>query len=419
MEFKIKLSALMLGLMFLFSGQSVKAQDDYVSLQQFYDELSPYGTWINDPQYGYVWRPDVDQSSFRPYYTNGRWVQTVYGNTWVSNYDWGWAPFHYGRWVLDRYNRWLWIPDTVWGPAWVDWRSGNGYYGWAPMGPSINIHINIGRRYVRPDYAWNFIPMHNIYIGNYPRYRAYNNVRIINRTKIINNTYVYNSRTYYTGPRPEEVRRATRQDVKVYDIARNNRIDAPRIDRNTVNVYSPRPSRENSGNAAPRGLDNSNNGRNINEGRNGATTAPRVESRGEKRPTSVPNRNMGSSSAERPERGGIVPNTRDMPPVNNTSPQRSQQNREGNVSTAPPQSPREMSAPGRSQNVPAQQQAPRQQSAPRPQADNRQQQQRNERPQVQQRTPQQSQPRQQQSRGNSGNNNSGGGRAESGRPGRG
>ncbi len=119
----IKLPAIMLGLLLLLTGinQKVFAQDEDISLQTFYDELSPYGTWIQDPQYGYVWRPDVDQAEFRPYYSNGHWVMTEYGNTWVSDYEWGWAPFHYGRWVTDRFNQWLWLPDTTWGPAWVNW----------------------------------------------------------------------------------------------------------------------------------------------------------------------------------------------------------------------------------------------------------------------------------------------------------
>lgn len=116
MKNMIKLPAIVLGLMLLLTGttQKAMAQQEDVSLQSFYDELSPYGTWIQDPQYGYVWRPDVDQEDFRPYYSNGRWAMTEYGNTWVSNYDWGWAPFHYGRWIYNRYNQWVWIPDTVW-----------------------------------------------------------------------------------------------------------------------------------------------------------------------------------------------------------------------------------------------------------------------------------------------------------------
>lgn len=255
MKTLIKFPAMMLGLLLLLTGttQSAKAQYDDVSLQTFYDELSPYGTWINDPEYGYVWRPDVDQADFRPYYSNGRWAMTEYGNTWVSNYEWGWAPFHYGRWIYNRYNNWIWIPDTVWGPAWVDWRSGGGYYGWAPMGPSINININIGRRYVTPDFCWNFIPSGHIYYNSYPRYYSGRNRVYIQNTVIINNTYVRNNRTYYSGPRIDDVRRATNQNVTVYNVSRTSRTGGNRIENNTVNVYAPRPSRgSDNAKAAPR-----------------------------------------------------------------------------------------------------------------------------------------------------------------------
>src|SRR5687768_2542773 len=88
------------------------------SYQEFYDDLSPYGQWINDPQYGYVWVPDAGDD-FRPYFSNGYWANTDYGNTWVSNYRWGWAPFHYGRWTYSNFYGWTWIPGNVWGPAWV------------------------------------------------------------------------------------------------------------------------------------------------------------------------------------------------------------------------------------------------------------------------------------------------------------
>jgi len=40
------------------------------------------------------------------------------GMTWVSDYNWGWAPFHYGRWDYNDSYGWFWIPDNEWGPAW-------------------------------------------------------------------------------------------------------------------------------------------------------------------------------------------------------------------------------------------------------------------------------------------------------------
>src|ERR1043165_7220059 len=105
-----------------------------ISIQAFYNELRPYGQWVDDPEYGYVWIPDVGPG-YRPYYTRGHWVMTDYGAMWVSGYSWGWAPFHYGRWVYSSYyGDWVWIPDTEWGPAWVSWRWGGVYCGWAPLG---------------------------------------------------------------------------------------------------------------------------------------------------------------------------------------------------------------------------------------------------------------------------------------------
>jgi hypothetical protein len=280
MKTKIKLPAILLGLLLLLTGttQNVMAQNEDISLQSFYDELSPYGQWIKDPQYGYVWRPDVDQEEFRPYYTNGRWAMTEYGNTWVSNYDWGWAPFHYGRWVYNRYNNWVWIPDTVWGPAWVSWRSGGGYYGWAPLGPSISIGINIGHGGYRiPDMCWNFIPYNNIYYNSYPRYYGNRNRIYIQNTVIINNTYVRNNRTYYTGPRAEDIRRATNQRVTVYNVNRDSRPGASRIDNNSVNIYTPRPGRGSANtNSAPRDVVQGSINRGA-VGRDNSVTASRGE----------------------------------------------------------------------------------------------------------------------------------------------
>jgi hypothetical protein len=53
----------------------------------------------------------------------------------VSDHVWGDIPFHYGRWVYDPFDGWLWIPGYVWSPAWVVWRGGGGYTGWFPMPP--------------------------------------------------------------------------------------------------------------------------------------------------------------------------------------------------------------------------------------------------------------------------------------------
>ena len=97
------------------------------SVDVFYNDLAPYGSWYNDPTNGWVFAPA--DGSYVPY-TNGHWADTDYGFTWVSSDPFGWATDHYGRWVWA--NRWIWLPSTVWGPAWVQWREGPGYVGWAP-----------------------------------------------------------------------------------------------------------------------------------------------------------------------------------------------------------------------------------------------------------------------------------------------
>src|ERR1044071_4342023 len=99
----------------------IKAQQATVSFQVFYDQLSPYGTWVNYQNYGYVWIPTDVPTGFRPYSTAGHWVYTDDGWTWVSDYTWGWAPFHYGNWFFDQTYGWMWVPDYEWAPAWVTW----------------------------------------------------------------------------------------------------------------------------------------------------------------------------------------------------------------------------------------------------------------------------------------------------------
>src|SRR5215471_3494907 len=92
-----------------------------VNLQVFFDQLSPFGTWINNPRFGFVWIPRQVPRGFRPYATSGHWVFTPDGWAWVSNFSWGWATFHYGNWTYDNRFGWMWIPGSIWAPAWVTW----------------------------------------------------------------------------------------------------------------------------------------------------------------------------------------------------------------------------------------------------------------------------------------------------------
>lgn len=117
--------------------------DDSVSIDFFYDALSPYGDWIYTPNYGYVWQPFVAQQPGWAPYANGSWAYTDAGWTWISNEDFGWITYHYGRWVLMQ-QFWVWVPGYDWAPAWVSWRQTQGQIGWAPLPPEAAWAPGIG-----------------------------------------------------------------------------------------------------------------------------------------------------------------------------------------------------------------------------------------------------------------------------------
>ena len=103
----------------------------------FRGPLAAYGNWVRTDSYGLCWYPAYVDNSWRPY-TNGSWLWTDDGWYWTSDEPWAWATYHYGRWVYDSYYGWLWTPGTQWAPAWVSWREGGDYIGWAPLPPGCD-----------------------------------------------------------------------------------------------------------------------------------------------------------------------------------------------------------------------------------------------------------------------------------------
>jgi hypothetical protein len=179
---------------------------------------------------------------------------TDYGWTWVSDYPWGWAPFHYGRWDYDNNNGWFWVPDNEWGPSWVTWRTGNGYYGWTPMRPGISISLSFGNNYRDLD-RWNFVrdrdfgrtDMHNYYAK-----RSDYNTIIVNST-VINNTYIDRSRnntTYISGPSINDVQRVTGRKISNYAVRDNDR-PGQTLKNSQLQIYRPQIQRTNSESRKP------------------------------------------------------------------------------------------------------------------------------------------------------------------------
>ncbi|MBM4157202.1 MAG: hypothetical protein FJ216_00270 [Ignavibacteria bacterium] len=145
-----------------------------VDYNYFYTELSPYGEWveINLEALGldmkkksasrelkeynrfmssvlgvstvyaqtseelmnlFVWRPakelisskiDEQVQEYIPY-TNGQWLNTDEGWYFKGENVQEEITSHYGRWTNDTTLGWVWLPGTVWSPAWVEWREDN------------------------------------------------------------------------------------------------------------------------------------------------------------------------------------------------------------------------------------------------------------------------------------------------------
>lgn len=133
------------------------------------EDLDRYGRWEQDPEYGALWTPREVPVGWAPY-AQGHWAWVApWGWTWVDAQPWGFAPFHYGRWVYLR-ERWCWTPGRyvarpVYAPALVGWVGGGG----ASLSVSIGGGPAVGWFPLAPGEAW--FPRHRVS----PRY-----VRVVN-----------------------------------------------------------------------------------------------------------------------------------------------------------------------------------------------------------------------------------------------
>ena len=147
------------------------------------EDLYDYGSFETAADYGTVWYPRDVPVDWQPY-RYGHWEYVApWGQTWIDDRPWGFAPFHYGRWAHIG-NRWGWCPGQyvrhpVYAPALVAFVGGGGFsaaisfggrgggaVGWVPLAP--------GEGY-RPPYR-----VSQTYIQN------------INRTTIVNKTVINN-----------------------------------------------------------------------------------------------------------------------------------------------------------------------------------------------------------------------------------
>jgi hypothetical protein len=209
----------------------------------FYDRLSPYGNWIYLNPFGYVWIPRHMGYRWRPY-SDGHWVWTDYGWTWISDQEWGDIPFHYGRWGWDNDIGWFWVPGTVWGPAWVTWRSNDQYMGWAPLPPGVEFRAGMNFNSLSIDIPFNFW----IFIqGSHFQDRDLNpyllpferNRTIVNYTSMHNNIYFRNDRIINEGIGLDEVRRITGKAVPKYGLQDARQPGRTRVVGQEVQIFRP------------------------------------------------------------------------------------------------------------------------------------------------------------------------------------
>ena len=226
--------ALAIGALFLPAPR--RATGAEVSIDFFYNSISG-GSWVEVGDYGYCWQPDVaaNDPSWRPY-SDGYWAYTDVGWTWVSYEDFGWATYHYGRWLRLADYGWIWVPgrNLEWGPAWVSWRTGGAYIGWAPLPPEgevvyesrpitgqVDIEFDIGPAY------YNFCDVR--YIGE-PVLRerivdSRQNVTYINQTVNVTNITYKNKTVYNYGPDINVVNQYSSRPVQRLKLERQENVD--------------------------------------------------------------------------------------------------------------------------------------------------------------------------------------------------
>ena len=145
------------------------------------EDLDRYGQWEQTPEYGPIWTPRAVGVGWAPYST-GHWAYVrPWGWTWVDEAPWGFAPFHYGRWVHYR-SRWCWAPGTyvtrpVYAPALVAWVGGS----------HVNVSISVGGAGA-PPVGWFPLAPREVYVPAYRHSPVY--VRNINVTHVTNVTQI-------------------------------------------------------------------------------------------------------------------------------------------------------------------------------------------------------------------------------------
>ncbi len=222
----------------------------------FYDSLSPYGTWSQQPGYGQVWKPTVEtiDPNWTPYVDAGQWLYSDSGWYWQSDYTWGWAPYHYGRWVNLATQGWAWTPGNTWSPAWVTWRVSGSYVGWAPLPPGVSLNVlaqlTFNSKPVGPNFtfglpssAFSFVNISSLTKRRLPtRVAPAKLVGELVRTSVsVDNYSIVKNRIFNAGVATERVAAASKAPVPQVTLRATSSLDSSGLakDKKTLAVYVP------------------------------------------------------------------------------------------------------------------------------------------------------------------------------------
>src|SRR6266853_1797652 len=159
-----------------------------------YEDLDDNGDWRDDSNYGHVWYPNHVDAGWAPYH-EGHWAWVApWGWTWVDDAPWGYAPFHYGRWVSVS-GRWGWVAgpvdvQPVYAPALVAFIGGGGVafggnIAWFPLGPR---EVFVPSYHVSQAYVTR-VNISNTTVNTTTVTNVYNTTIINKSTTITNVTY--------------------------------------------------------------------------------------------------------------------------------------------------------------------------------------------------------------------------------------
>ncbi|MGH9747490.1 MAG: DUF6600 domain-containing protein [Candidatus Acidiferrales bacterium] len=219
-----------------------------------YEDLDDRGEWQPAGEYGNVWFPRTSAPDWAPY-RYGHWAYIEpWGYTWVDDEPWGFAPFHYGRWVSYG-GRWGWVPAPprvegvvyvrpVYAPALVAWVGG----------PHFAVGVGVGAGASGVNVGWFPLGPREVYVPSYRVSRGYvdrvnvSNTRVTtvvvnnyyNTTVVNNNVNVTNVKYVNQGVRGAVTATTPRAFTSAQPVARNVvRFDQREVESAPVRAFTP------------------------------------------------------------------------------------------------------------------------------------------------------------------------------------